>query len=85
MPGVSLTLTLFGALFAVLPAAMPQVFIVTGAAGCDELHEPFTRPQPARSAFRSNNFGYSQLIVHNHSHLQWQQVGDAGHHAFSLL
>ena len=24
----------------------------TGAAGCTELHEPFTRPQPPRSAFR---------------------------------
>jgi hypothetical protein len=50
------------------------VYIVTGAAGCDELHEPFTRPQPPRSAFRSNNFGFSQMIVHNHTHLQFQQI-----------
>ena len=28
------------------------IYIVTGAAGCTELHEPFTRPQPPRSAFR---------------------------------
>jgi hypothetical protein len=28
------------------------IYIVTGAAGSHELHEPFTRPQPARSAFR---------------------------------
>jgi hypothetical protein len=57
------------------------IYIVTGAAGCEELHEPFTRPQPPRSAFRSNNFGYSRMIVHNHTHLRWQQVitdpGDA--------
>lgn len=50
------------------------VYLVTGAAGCQELHEPFTRPQPARSAFRSNNFGYSVMTIHNSTHLQIQQV-----------
>ena len=47
--------------------------IVTGSAGCQEMHEPFTRAQPARSAFRSNTFGYSKFIVHNASHANWQQ------------
>jgi len=50
------------------------IYIVTGAAGCKELHEPFTRPQPPRSAFRSNTFGYSRMIIYNHSHVQWQQI-----------
>jgi hypothetical protein len=50
------------------------IYIVTGAAGSHELHEPFTRPQPPRSAFRSNSFGYSRMYVHNHTHIQWQQV-----------
>ena len=50
------------------------IYIITGAAGCTELHEPFTRPQPPRSAFRSNNFGYSRFIIHNASHARWQQV-----------
>lgn len=50
------------------------IYIVTGAAGCSELHEPFTRDQPPRSAFRSNTFGYSRFIVHNHTHVHWQQV-----------
>jgi len=50
------------------------IFIVTGAAGCKELHEPFQEKQPPRSAFRSNTFGYSRMIVHNESHLRWQQV-----------
>eukprot|EP01065_Artemidia_motanka_P042874 TRINITY_DN581_c0_g3_i1.p1 TRINITY_DN581_c0_g3~~TRINITY_DN581_c0_g3_i1.p1 ORF type:complete len:552 (+),score=214.86 TRINITY_DN581_c0_g3_i1:78-1733(+) len=50
------------------------IYIVTGAAGCKELHEPFTRPQPPRTAFRSNTFGYSRMIVHNSSHVRWQQV-----------
>lgn len=63
------------------------IYIVTGAAGCSELHEPFTRPQPPRSAFRSNNFGYSRMIVHNHTHVRWQQVimdpgGKDGAHFF---
>ena len=30
------------------------IYIVTGSAGCQEMHEPFTRPMPARSAFRTN-------------------------------
>jgi len=50
------------------------IYIVTGAAGCKELHEPFVLPQPPRSAFRSNTFGYSRMIVHNSSHVRWQQV-----------
>ena len=54
------------------PAA--TIYVVTGAAGCKELHEPFTRPQPARSAYRSNTFGYSRMWVYNHTHIRWQQV-----------
>jgi len=50
------------------------IYIVTGAAGCNELHEPFTRIQPPRSAFRTNTFGYSKMFVHNHSHIRWQQI-----------
>ena len=50
------------------------IYIVTGAAGCDELHEPFTRPQPPRSAFRSNTFGYSPMTVYNDTHIRWEQV-----------
>ena len=33
------------------------IYIVSGAAGNTEMHEPFTRPQPSWSAFRSNTFG----------------------------
>ena len=50
------------------------IYIVTGAAGCSEMHEPFTKPQPPRSAFRSNTFGYSRMYIHNASHIHWQQV-----------
>ena len=50
------------------------IYVVTGAAGSHELHEPFTRPQPEWSAFRSNSFGYSKIKVYNSSHLRWQQI-----------
>eukprot|EP00755_Sulcionema_specki_P007987 Sspe_Gene.5761::Locus_1913_Transcript_1_1_Confidence_1.000_Length_1870::g.5761::m.5761 len=50
------------------------VYIVTGAAGSHEMHEPFTRPMPSWSAFRSNTFSYSRMIVHNASHIHWEQV-----------
>lgn len=51
------------------------IYIVSGAAGCHELHEPFARPQPNYTAFRSNTFGYSRMWLHNATHLRWQQVG----------
>lgn len=50
------------------------IYIVQGAAGCDELHEPFTRPQPPRSAFRANTFGYSRLWIYNATHIKWESV-----------
>merc|ERR1711907_195710 len=50
------------------------IYIVTGAAGCKELHEPFVKPQPPRSAFRSNTFGYSKMTIYNHTTIRWQQV-----------
>merc|ERR1712032_1104823 len=50
------------------------IYIVSGAAGSREMHEPFTRPQPAWSAFRSNSFGYSVATVYNATHMHWQQI-----------
>jgi hypothetical protein len=50
------------------------IYVVTGAAGCSEMHEPFTKPQPPRSAFRSNTFGYSKMFIYNATHIHWQQI-----------
>eukprot|EP01060_Flectonema_neradi_P029794 TRINITY_DN41_c0_g1_i3.p1 TRINITY_DN41_c0_g1~~TRINITY_DN41_c0_g1_i3.p1 ORF type:complete len:556 (+),score=140.28 TRINITY_DN41_c0_g1_i3:51-1670(+) len=50
------------------------IYVVTGAAGSHEMHTPFTTQQPSWSAFRSNTFGYTRMIVHNASHIHWQQV-----------
>jgi hypothetical protein len=50
------------------------IYIVSGAAGNSEMHEPFTKPQPSWSAFRSNTFGYSRMWVYNATHIHWQQA-----------
>jgi len=50
------------------------IYVVTGAAGSSEMHEPFTLAQPAWSAFRSNSFCYTRMLVYNRTHIHWQQV-----------
>eukprot|EP01001_Neometanema_parovale_P005525 NODE_1954_length_1552_cov_159.219734_g1861_i0.p1 GENE.NODE_1954_length_1552_cov_159.219734_g1861_i0~~NODE_1954_length_1552_cov_159.219734_g1861_i0.p1 ORF type:complete len:480 (+),score=97.45 NODE_1954_length_1552_cov_159.219734_g1861_i0:75-1514(+) len=50
------------------------VYVITGDAGNGEGHEPFTRPQPKWSAFRSNTFGYSRMKIYNDTHMYWEQV-----------
>eukprot|EP01060_Flectonema_neradi_P029795 TRINITY_DN41_c0_g2_i1.p1 TRINITY_DN41_c0_g2~~TRINITY_DN41_c0_g2_i1.p1 ORF type:complete len:530 (+),score=144.80 TRINITY_DN41_c0_g2_i1:44-1633(+) len=50
------------------------IYVVTGAAGCREMHSPFKKPQPSWSAYRSNSFSYTRMMVYNSSHIHWQQV-----------
>jgi hypothetical protein len=50
------------------------VYIIEGCAGDIEHHEPFTRPQPHYSAYRSNTFGYARMTIYNSSHLLWEQI-----------
>ena len=50
------------------------IYIVTGAAGSHEMHTPFSKDQPDWSAFRSNTFGYTRMIVYNSSHINFQQI-----------
>lgn len=45
------------------------IYIIEGCAGDVEHHEPFTRPQPAYSAYRSNTYGYARMTVYNSSHM----------------
>ena len=58
----------------VIVNAKAPVYIVEGCAGDVEHHEPFTRPQPAYSAFRSNTYGYGRLHVYNASTLLFEQM-----------
>ncbi|XP_070496503.1 acid phosphatase type 7 [Chironomus tepperi] len=50
------------------------VHIVTGSAGCKEGREPFPDFIPEWSAFHSQDYGYTQMYVHNHSHIQFKQI-----------
>lgn len=54
------------------PAA--TIYLVSGAAGNKELHEPFTLAQPPTSAFRSNTYSYGRLTFFNASHALWEAV-----------
>merc|ERR1712226_990727 len=55
-------------------------YIVTGAAGNHENHEPLVLPAPERVALRLNDYGYSRMYVHNDTHLRWMQVVTDGSH-----
>jgi hypothetical protein len=55
-------------------APKATVYVVTGAAGCKELHKPWTHPQAPFTAFRSNTFGYSRMNIYNHTHMHFEQV-----------
>ena len=55
------------------------VHIVTGSAGCQEYLEWFDDVFiPAWSVVRSPTYGYGHLIVHNETHLYWDQLLDEG-------
>jgi len=58
----------------VIVNAVAPVYIVEGCAGDVEHHEPFTRPQPPYSAFRSNTYGYGRMTVYNATTLLFEQV-----------
>uniref|UniRef100_A0A6M2DZ18 Purple acid phosphatase n=1 Tax=Xenopsylla cheopis TaxID=163159 RepID=A0A6M2DZ18_XENCH len=50
------------------------VHIITGSAGCEELHSNFTYELPKWSAFRSEDYGYTKLKAYNGSHLHFEQI-----------
>ncbi|KAL8620015.1 hypothetical protein ACOMHN_015297 [Nucella lapillus] len=52
------------------------VHIITGSAGCSEKHNPFNKTTAPWSAFRSVDYGYTRMTVHNASHLYMEQVSD---------
>ncbi|KAJ7374236.1 hypothetical protein OS493_007313 [Desmophyllum pertusum] len=50
------------------------VHITTGSAGCDEDHDPFPKDYPPWTAFRSTDYGYTRMTIHNKTHLYMEQV-----------
>ncbi len=49
-------------------------YIVSGDAGNHENHEVFVLPQPDRTAYRTDAYGYSRMTVYNATHVYWDQV-----------
>lgn len=60
------------------PYTNPQapVHIITGSAGCKEDHDEFPDVAPEWSAFRSTDYGYTRMKVHNKTHIYFEQVSD---------
>ncbi|XP_011256652.1 acid phosphatase type 7 [Camponotus floridanus] len=52
------------------------VHIITGSAGCKEGREKFVPDQPAWSAYRSSDYGYTRMKAFNKTHLYLEQVSD---------
>lgn len=52
------------------------VHIITGSAGCQEDHDNFTKNTAEWSAFRSDDYGYTRMTIHNSTHLYMEQVSD---------
>ncbi|XP_071079882.1 acid phosphatase type 7-like isoform X1 [Haliotis cracherodii] len=52
------------------------VHIVTGSAGCKERLDPFNPNLNPWSAYRASDYGYTRMTIHNHTHIDFQQVSD---------
>eukprot|EP00095_Tigriopus_kingsejongensis_P003965 maker-scaffold79_size400133-snap-gene-3.16 protein:Tk03965 transcript:maker-scaffold79_size400133-snap-gene-3.16-mRNA-1 annotation:"iron zinc purple acid phosphatase-like protein" len=50
------------------------VHLTTGAAGNEGGQAPFDNQQPARTVFRTEDYGYARLYAHNGTHLEIEQV-----------
>ncbi|KAL3319013.1 hypothetical protein Ciccas_002336, partial [Cichlidogyrus casuarinus] len=53
--------------------ARAPIHIVTGSGGCPEDTDPFMREPYDYSAFRSDDYGYSELDMVNSTHLIFRQ------------
>lgn len=54
--------------------APAPTYIITGAAGCHSKHAYFDITPTPGSAARYNDYGYSVLHIHNHTHIQMKQI-----------
>ncbi|KAK2561166.1 Acid phosphatase type 7 [Acropora cervicornis] len=50
------------------------VHVTTGSAGCHEDHDGFEKDYPPWTAFRSDDYGYTRMTIHNSTHLYLEQV-----------
>ena len=47
---------------------------VTFFQGCNEDHDPFAKDYPPWTAYRSEDYGYTRMTIHNKTHLYMEQV-----------
>lgn len=52
------------------------VHIISGSAGCKEKTDTFPDNPPTWSAFRTSDYGYTRMKVHNKTHIYFEQVSD---------
>ncbi|KAM7533080.1 hypothetical protein Aperf_G00000125644 [Anoplocephala perfoliata] len=50
------------------------IHIIAGAAGNNEGQTPFLPNPPASSAFRSDDYGYTRIVVHNGSYMYMEEI-----------
>jgi len=51
------------------------VHVITGSGGCKENHDPFNpKIHPPWTAFRTEDYGYTRMTIHNKTHLYMEQV-----------
>ena len=56
--------------------AKAPIHLVTGSAGCEEKHAPFLGTPGKWSAFRSDDYGFSMMTIHNKTHIEVEQFSD---------
>ncbi|EDO41277.1 predicted protein [Nematostella vectensis] len=49
------------------------VHIITGSAGCSEDHDKFKKDYGPWTAFRSEDYGYTRMTIHNKTHIYFDQ------------
>jgi len=57
------------------------VHVVTGSAGNVELQEGFDSPIPF-SYYRTLDYGYNRMLIHNNTHLEWLYVNVTGEQGY---
>jgi hypothetical protein len=50
------------------------VHLIAGSAGCQEDIDPFVPNPPEWSAIRISDYGYTEMTVHNNTHISFQQI-----------
>jgi acid phosphatase type 7 len=50
------------------------IHVIAGSAGCREGRDNFVKKLPEWSAFQSSDYGFTQMLVHNNTHIEFNQI-----------